>query len=141
VKKLIYLFLSLFLLTSCINNQSILEQETTENKLKVTDYYKFSRDAGSMALDCHFLKGEIMEGAHKGTYLVTYSNNISGINKGDIINIFLTNSTSSLINKYKEIYNKEFPTYCLETNDYDNTTKNEFILQEILAFQIENINK
>jgi hypothetical protein len=118
------------------------KNSTSILKFKVKDYTKFSYDGASMALDCYFYKGKIIEGDHEGRdmfVLYNFWNNIA--QKEEEIEIFITGSKSELRNKYNEFYNFKFPEYCIEKEDIDKTVKNNFAIQKMFAFQISDINE
>lgn len=117
---------------------------------KVESHQTFSYDGGSMAMDCKFLYGEVRSGKYESKKLLvyfpdytTYPNYLKlteYIEKDTTIKVFLTNRKLILRNKFDEIYSEsyggEFPYYCLEDEDMDNSKKNDYVSQGIFALKI-----
>ncbi|MEA1937104.1 MAG: hypothetical protein U9N04_03260 [Patescibacteria group bacterium] len=127
--------------------------EETESEVvdfKVESHQTFSYDGGSMAMDCKFLYGEVRGGKFESKKLLvyfpdytTYPNYLKlaeYIEKDITIKVFLTNNKSILRNKFDEIYGEnyggEFPYYCLEDEDIDNSKKNDYAFQKIFALKM-----
>ncbi|MEA2088613.1 MAG: hypothetical protein U9O55_02105 [Patescibacteria group bacterium] len=122
------------------NNQIIQPTISEMADFKAKGYSQtFSYEGASMAMDCGFIDGKVVDGKFKDKELIIFFPNHTTEKypkKDEIIKIFVTNKKSVLRYKFDEVYKKEFPYYCLEDKDMDGGKKNDFAFQKIFAFKM-----